>query len=80
MDFQLMQKVLPRIHGSSNRIRAVLTGLIDLLTGESINYDDMAYVRKTVEELEALKYPRAVKKLLFMLQRFEEDRFTSFWI
>lgn len=81
MDFQLVQKVLPRIHGSSERVQTVLLRLFNLLEGtdfrtESFEYDQLD--ERISEEI--LKYPRASKKIKFMLKRYEDDRFTSFWL
>jgi hypothetical protein len=82
-DFQLVQKVLPRIHGSSERIQKVLIELIYLLEKgkkEEIRTDlDFDKIEK-IFPTETLKYKRASKKILFMLKRFDEDRFTSFWL
>jgi len=82
MDFQIMQKVLPRIHGSSIRVQRILVRLLNKLNGtrlgeESPDLSDLIAIEK---EIEASPYPRSGRKLLFMLQRFEEDRFTSFWV
>lgn len=80
MDFQLMQKVLPRIQGSSLSVLKVLIGLLSLLANKSLE-DDAEYsdIEKEVR-LQETRYPRSVKKLLFMLQRFHDDGFTSFWL
>jgi energy-coupling factor transporter ATP-binding protein EcfA2 len=81
-DFQMMQKVLPRIHGSSERIQTVLVELLNLLEGKK--YSSTTFdVKKVKDELldkTDLKYRRSTKKILFMLKRFDEDRFTSFWL
>lgn len=81
IDFQLMQKVLPKIHGSSERVQKILVELLNLLEGsefksENFEFDEMTKVIDTTQ----LKYKRSTKKILFMLKRFEEDRFTSFWL
>lgn len=80
MDFQLMQKVLPRIQGSSQSVLKVLIRLLGLLADKSLKVD--AEYHEIVKDVEADKtrYPRSVKKLLFMLQRFYDDGFTSFWL
>lgn len=83
IDFQLMQKVLPRIHGSSIRTQKVLVGLINKLASQNyaFDYPDMSDISNNKEKIiEASLYPKSVTKLLFMLERFDEDRFTSFWI
>lgn len=80
MDFQLMQKVLPRIQGSSLSVLKVLIGLLGLLANKPLD-DEAEYttIKKEVNAQES-RYPRSVKKLLFMLQRFHDDGFTSFWL
>ncbi len=82
IDFQLMQKVLPRVHGSSGRTERVLLDLLNLLTeietaGTDHKTDDL---EQKVKESGNERYERSVEKILFMLRRFEEDRFTSFWL
>jgi len=80
MDFQLMQKVLPRIQGSSLSVLKVLIRLLGLLANKRLD-DEAEYsvIEKEVSP-EHTRYPRSVKKLLFMLQRFHDDGFTSFWL
>lgn len=89
LDFQVMQKVLPRIQGSSFRIRSIIIELLKLLNPESeklkaidvknnqINSEDL---ESNVGELNNVKFKRSTEKLLFMFRRFEEDGFTSFWL
>lgn len=81
-DFQLVQKVLPRIHGSSDRINKVLIELLYFIEkGTEPVRIDQDFDRIASEfPLESLKYKRASRKILFMLKRFDEDRFTSFWL
>jgi hypothetical protein len=80
-DFQLIQKVLPRIHGSSERVQKVLVKLLNFLEGQSFSEEnvDLEYILKTIDP-EELSYPRSSKKILYMLKRYEDDRFTSFWL
>jgi 5-methylcytosine-specific restriction endonuclease McrBC GTP-binding regulatory subunit McrB len=81
MDFQLVQKVLPRIHGSSERVQLVLVELLNLLEGKEFKSNGFEYANIEGQiDFEKLKYKRATKKILFMLKRFEDDRFTSFWL
>lgn len=65
-DFQLMQKVLPRIEGSSERVQIVLDKLLDKLKSQ-------------MTEDGKPKYPLSLEKIRFMLKRFDEDRITHFW-
>ena len=85
IDFQIMQKILPRIHGSSRRIGEVLIGLLDLFTPDDIAIRSDMYASEIMEKIgnpkrQAYLYPRSVSKLLLMFRRFEEDGFTSFWM
>ncbi|OWZ84117.1 McrB family protein [Natranaerobius trueperi] len=59
VDFQLMQKILPRIQGSSLKVEETLEKIIDLCSSN---------------------YPLTKSKAEFMLGRFNEDGFTSFWL
>jgi energy-coupling factor transporter ATP-binding protein EcfA2 len=82
-DFQLVQKILPRIHGSSERVQRVLIELIYLIEKgetENVRTDVEFQVIEKQFPIDTLKYKRASKKILFMLKRFDEDRFTSFWL
>ncbi|MFW6016172.1 MAG: McrB family protein [bacterium] len=82
-DFQLMQKILPRIQGSSSAIKQVIRELYTFATGKSfeerVNIGDAArdYVKKNSD---IIKYPKSAKKLAYMIKRMEEDRFTAYWL
>ena len=83
IDFQIMQKILPRVHGSSNRIQKVIISLLNLLANEDIAtlYPDLEYLEKNKKSIvKKSNYPKSTEKLIFMLERFDEDRFTSFWV
>lgn len=81
-DFQLMQKILPRIQGSSTAIKQVIRNLYTFATGksfdETVNIGDAA--KKYVKNNNDIKYPRSAKKLAYMIKRMEEDRFTAYWL
>jgi len=79
-DFQIMQKILPRIQGSSLRVKKIIVKLIRYLSGkedfdENNSVEDIA---KIVNEVPRNR--KSINKLLFMLRRYEDDGFTSFWI
>lgn len=82
LDYQLMQKVLPRIQGSALSVLTVLIELLKELSGAEITLDmELPAVIAAIKKTESnVKYPRSVKKLQFMLQRFNDDGFTSFWL
>jgi hypothetical protein len=81
IDFQLVQKVLPRIHGSSERVQIILVELLNLLEGKNFRTSNFEYSQINGQlDISNLKYRRSSKKILFMLKRFDDDRFTSFWL
>lgn len=83
MDFQLMQKILPRLHGSSIRTQKVLVELINKFASEKFSPENppMIDIQKNKANLiNKSSYPKSLEKLIFMLERFDEDRFTSFWV
>ncbi|MDC6155121.1 MrcB family domain-containing protein [Bacillus sp. GX] len=72
LDYQIYQKILPRLAGSDGRTEEVLKQLYVLCANEEYasGNNDASYA----------KYPRSANKLSHMLRRFEYDGFTSFWI
>jgi len=80
LDYQVMQKILPRIQGSSRRIQLLLVELLKNLSGKNdfdANYspDTMC---KSLEDVGV--YRKSINKILFMLRRYADDGFTSFWL
>jgi 5-methylcytosine-specific restriction endonuclease McrBC GTP-binding regulatory subunit McrB len=59
-DNQIMQKILPRVQGSSESIKKMLEELKKFCETE--------------------KYESSLNKINFMIKRYEEDGFTSFWL
>jgi hypothetical protein len=58
----------------------VLIGLLSLLANTPLEEDtEYSVIEKEVNP-QNTRYPRSVKKLLFMLRRFHDDGFTSFWL
>ncbi|MCU4988974.1 DUF3578 domain-containing protein [Bacillus cereus] len=72
LDYQIYQKILPRLAGSDGRTEEVLKQLYVLCANKEYDSgnNDASYA----------KYPRSANKLFHMLRRFEYDGFTSFWI
>ena len=80
-DFQLVQKILPRIHGSSERVQTVLVELLNLFEGKDFRSSNFEFSMLSGKiDMDNLQYKRASKKIIFMLKRFDDDRFTSFWL
>lgn len=72
LDYCIMQKILPRIAGSGQKIRNVLEALFEQFSG--VSYDQNRFDGSTV------KYPQSAKKVHDMLGRLGDEGFTSFWI
>ncbi|NOU82589.1 AAA domain-containing protein [Paenibacillus sp. LMG 31459] len=91
-DWQLLQKILPRIQGSHSSVRRVLLNLMKVAIGSSAGItvnvrelmDDDAsplYLRWAAgQNPPGVKHPQSARKLAYMLRRLEEDGFTSYWL
>ena len=82
-DYQIMQKILPRIQGSTQSIRTLLMSLLKFAGGIDLqaHNDDLSKELAKVQKLnEYQPYPKSAKKIVSMLRRFEEDGFTSYWV
>lgn len=90
-DWQLLQKILPRIQGSHSSVRRVLLNLMKgaLGTGSGVTVDlpklmddaSPLYMRWAAGQTPpTAKHPQSARKLAFMLRRLEEDGFTSYWL
>ena len=83
MDREIMQKILPRIQGSGASIKEMLCKLFrEILAGD---YDRSAgdaegMKKKLTNDQGHIKYRRSAEKVMFMVRRFEEDGFTSYWL
>ena len=83
-DNEIMQKILPRIQGSSSSLHDMLGELFIICaadysqkTGDS-NSEKM---RKILSDATiACRYRKSAEKLELMVRRFEEDGFTSYWL
>jgi energy-coupling factor transporter ATP-binding protein EcfA2 len=83
IDNALLQKILPRVHGSSLALRGVFRELFKICVGHD-NFED----NELLEQIEAymknssgkLRFPKSAAKVAFMLRRFEEDGYTSYWL
>ncbi|WP_188624037.1 McrB family protein [Caldalkalibacillus thermarum] len=81
LDFQIMQKILPRIQGSSMNIKRILVELFNRLGNTNLSEQDHGLYDEMKLRVEANPpYRRSLSKLAEMVRRFEEDGFTSFWM
>lgn len=94
-DLQLTQKILPRIQGSSRSVQGVLVELMKFaakdghkakMKAEELDNDASllyALVHKSKDDdsfEQHMRYPISARKIAFMLRRFDEDGFTSYWL
>ena len=84
MDLEILQKILPRIQGSSYTVKKMLCKLFPYLIGNpegSTDTSDKMYEElNNSDSIKRIKYPRSAAKVAFMVRRFEEDGFTSYWL
>jgi hypothetical protein len=83
-DNEIMQKILPRLQGSSLSVKAVLCDLFKEIAGDFEGYGSTSgNVAKAMNDKVKngpVRYPRSAEKIAFMVRRFEEDGFTSYWL
>lgn len=81
-DFEIMQKILPRIQGSSGAVKEMLCELFKKFAGDYTGLSQASISEQMQEYIngKTCKYRRSAKKICYMMRRFEEDGFTSYWL
>ena len=83
-DNEIMQKILPRIQGSSSSVKEMLCELFKEFVGDYEGYqtqnNDAAFDMLKKLNRDGGRYPKSAEKVAFMVRRFEEDGFTSYWL
>ena len=81
-DHEIMQKILPRVQGSSAAIKDVLSELFAKCAGDYSGFSGISAFEQMNSYIEQkdCKYPNSAKKIAFMMRRYEEDGFTSYWL
>ena len=82
-DNQIMQKILPRIQGSSESTANLLKELFKICAGPYASKSGQSDAHKMENYLSEggfTDYPKSAKKICMMLRRYEDDDFTSFWV
>ena len=84
MKNEIMQKILPRIQGSSAAVKNMLCELFKRCAGEYESYqtesDDISSKMFKVAQKSDCRYRKSAEKIAFMVRRFEEDGFTAYWL
>ena len=77
-----MQKILPRIQGSGISVKELLIALFKNFAGDysGISQDPVwRQMDKYIKDKECV-YKKSAEKICYMMRRFEEDGFTSYWL
>ncbi|MGD6878417.1 AAA family ATPase [Bacillus infantis] len=74
-DHCILQKILPRLSGSDQRIDRLLRELYLIFTNTEYQEDEVTQFYE-----ESAIYPKSARKVIEMLRRLKDDGFTSFWI
>ncbi len=88
LDVAIMMKILPRLVGGSNAIRATINGLLGLSTkGQPFTGEDDAEGvlsewenARRPDALADAKLPRTAARLCLMWERLLSEGYTSFWL
>ncbi len=84
LDNAVMQKILPRLQGSSMALKETLCELFKAFAGDYDGYQtqsgDTASGMFAKLEEGNIRYPKCAAKTAFMVRRFEEDGFTAYWL
>ena len=81
-DNEIMQKILPRIQGSSTSIKDMLCELYKKCAGDytGLSHASVSEQMQAYLEIKECKYRKSAEKICYMMRRFEEDGFTSYWL
>ena len=84
MDNEIMQKILPRLQGSSLSVKNMLCELFKLCAADhsqKTGDTDSEKMQKVLDDNGIVcRYRKSAEKLQMMVRRFEEDGFTSYWL
>jgi len=82
LDNEIMQKILPRIQGSGAATKDLLCELFKKFAGDysGLSQEQTWKQMKTYIDANTCKYKKSAEKICYMMRRFEEDGFTSYWL
>ena len=84
MDNEIMQKILPRLQGSSGSVKDMLCELFKVCAADhaqKTGNTDSEKMQKVLDDSGIIcRYRKSAEKLQMMVRRFEEDGFTSYWL
>jgi 5-methylcytosine-specific restriction enzyme B len=79
-DIQILQKILPKFHGTQGKLEAPLKNLLSFCYGQSNPKENIPdeMIQKAVEFDDEAVYPRSAKKIARMLKNLKNQGYTSF--
>lgn len=82
LDNEIMQKILPRIQGSSTAVKELLCGLFQKFAGDyrGLSQDMIWKQMEAYIDSRDCVYRKSAEKICYMMRRYEEDGFTSYWL
>ncbi|MEO7045743.1 MAG: hypothetical protein ABI091_10595, partial [Ferruginibacter sp.] len=79
IDAAIMQKLLPKVHGSRRKLEPILKTLAKLCLKEEKNLEDLLSAKKELNfEDNNVKYPLSLEKIVRMNQSLLNNGFTSY--
>jgi len=82
MDYSIVQKILPKIGGSSPEVLDILVELFNYLNNtkyKNDGYIEDAQLRTMENEYKNSEYLLSSEKIMYMIRRYLRDGFTTFW-
>lgn len=79
LDAAIMQKVLPKIHGSRRKLEAIIKSLVTICINNNLEIDEILN-SKNIQNIDAanIKFPISLEKLIRMNNNLLNNGFTSF--
>jgi 5-methylcytosine-specific restriction endonuclease McrBC GTP-binding regulatory subunit McrB len=77
MDIQILQKILPKYHGTQGKLEEPLNKLISFCYGENDDFYELN-LEKAADYDEEARFPRAAQKLARMIRNLNVQGYTSF--
>jgi len=77
MDIQILQKILPKFHGTQGKLDEPLTRLFTFCYGENVSLDEAVFEKAAAYDKDA-RFPRSAQKLARMIRNLSVQGYTSF--
>lgn len=80
IDYAILQKLLPKVHGSRRKLEQVLVELIRLCLEDGVETKDYTTGKMQLDTLDTtkIKYPLSLEKIIRMYNNLVQNGFTSF--